>query len=146
MFAADSPPRVTGTRSGMSLRTVTTRWSGRLRFPIPTEKSGCSVALTAARRSIWRRSPNRLIWRPNYTASNYHNGWTYQGGAFEQWFGESWTTGLALNTISRNPNSASNALNWTQTLPLMSYPVLDAPPVAKLAPYFSDWLAHPDYD
>jgi putative CocE/NonD family hydrolase len=83
---------------------------------------------------------------PNYTASNYHNGWTYQGGAFEQWFGESWTTGLALNTISRNPNSASNALNWTQTLPLMSYPVLDAPPVAKLAPYFSDWLAHPDYD
>jgi uncharacterized protein len=38
---------------------------------------------------------------PNYTASNYHDGWTYQGGAFEQWFNESWTTGLALNTLSR---------------------------------------------
>src|SRR5205814_6334736 len=23
---------------------------------------------------------------PNVTASNYHNGWTYQNGAFEQWF------------------------------------------------------------
>jgi predicted acyl esterase len=26
---------------------------------------------------------------PNVTASNYHDGWTYQGGAFEQWFDES---------------------------------------------------------
>ena len=25
---------------------------------------------------------------PNVTASNYHDGWTYQGGAFEQWFDE----------------------------------------------------------
>ena len=27
---------------------------------------------------------------PVVTASNYHDGWTYQGGAFEQWFDESW--------------------------------------------------------
>src|SRR5208337_4092087 len=27
---------------------------------------------------------------PVVTASNYHDGWTYQGGAFEQWFNESW--------------------------------------------------------
>ena len=32
---------------------------------------------------------------PDVTASNYHDGWTYQGGAFEQWFNESWTSGLA---------------------------------------------------
>ena len=32
---------------------------------------------------------------PVVTASNYHDGWTYQGGAFEQWFNESWTSGLA---------------------------------------------------
>jgi len=30
---------------------------------------------------------------PVVTASNYHDGWTYQGGAFEQWFNESWTSG-----------------------------------------------------
>jgi len=28
---------------------------------------------------------------PVVTASNYHENWTYQGGAFEQWFNESWT-------------------------------------------------------
>ncbi len=83
---------------------------------------------------------------PNYTASNYHDGWAYQGGAFEQWFNESWTTGLALNTISRHANSASDAVSWTQKLPLRSYPVLETPPAAELAPYFTDWLAHPNYD
>jgi putative CocE/NonD family hydrolase len=83
---------------------------------------------------------------PNYTASNYHDGWTYQGGAFEQWFNESWTTGLAVNTISRHANSASDAVSWTQKLPLRSYPVLKTPLAEELAPYFTDWLAHPNYD
>ena len=83
---------------------------------------------------------------PNYTASNYHDGWTYQGGAFEQWFNESWTTGLALNTVSRQAYTASDTLGWTQKLPLLSYPVLETSPAAGLAPYFTDWLAHPNYD
>jgi uncharacterized protein len=43
---------------------------------------------------------------PNYTASNYHDGWTYQGGAFEQWFNESWSTGLAENTMHRRKTPA----------------------------------------
>src|SRR2546430_2151371 len=38
---------------------------------------------------------------PTVTASNYHDGWTYQGGAFEQWFNESWSSGLALDTMRR---------------------------------------------
>ncbi len=83
---------------------------------------------------------------PNFTASNYHDGWTYQGGAFEQWFNESWTTGLAQNTMSRRVGSGADALGWTQTLPLWSYPVLDAPSAGGRAPYFTDWLAHPNYD
>ena len=36
---------------------------------------------------------------PVVTASNYHENWTYQGGAFEQWFNESWTSGLAQDTV-----------------------------------------------
>ena len=83
---------------------------------------------------------------PNYTASNYHDGWTYQGGAFEQWFNESWTTGLALNTISRLSGSATSAYGGAQKLPLSSYPVLAMPSEAALAPYFADWLAHPNFD
>ena len=38
---------------------------------------------------------------PVVTASNYHENWTYQGGAFEQWFNQSWTSGLAQDTFDR---------------------------------------------
>ena len=37
---------------------------------------------------------------PVVTASNYHENWTYQGGAFEQWFNQSWTSGLAQDTFN----------------------------------------------
>ena len=83
---------------------------------------------------------------PNYTASNYHDGWTYQGGAFEQWFNESWTSGLAENTITRKAMQTSDRVAWAQKLPLLSYPVLTSPAAETLAPYFSDWLMHPNYD
>ncbi len=83
---------------------------------------------------------------PNVTASNYHDGWTYQGGAFEQWFNESWTTGLAENTIRRRAEKNYDALGGTKVLPLLSYPVLEPPSAEGLAPYFKDWLAHPSFD
>src|SRR5579864_2312403 len=83
---------------------------------------------------------------PNVTASNYHDGWTYQGGAFEQWFNESWTTGLAQNTLQRRVEKEQKAVAWAQKLPLTTYPILEAPAAAGLAPYFADWLAHPNYD
>jgi uncharacterized protein len=85
---------------------------------------------------------------PSVTASNYHDGWTYQGGAFELWFGESWTTQLARDTERRRIDEGviGAALGWTQKLPLLSYPVVTAPSAENLAPYFKDWLAHPNYD
>jgi uncharacterized protein len=83
---------------------------------------------------------------PNVTASNYHDGWTYQGGAFEQWFNESWSTGLATNTMRRRAEANRNALGGTKTLPLVDYEVLAAPTGADIAPYFRDWLSHPSYD
>src|SRR6266849_2904861 len=83
---------------------------------------------------------------PTVTASNYHDGWTYQGGAFEQWFNESWTTSLAMNTMRRRVESSGDAIGWTVTLPLIDYPVLEAPPAEGITPYFKDWLAHPNFD
>src|SRR5438093_6323932 len=64
---------------------------------------------------------------PNVTASNYHDGWAYQGGAFEQWFNESLATGLAENTMRRRAEQKYDALGGTKVLPLDSYPVLEAP-------------------
>jgi putative CocE/NonD family hydrolase len=90
---------------------------------------------------------------PVVTASNYHENWTYQGGAFEQWFNESWTSGLAQDTLNRTGKQETNALIGSATLPLKKYPVFNkwavddgAGLTHKLAPYFLDWLDHPAYD
>lgn len=88
---------------------------------------------------------------PVVTASNYHDGWTYQGGAFEQWFNESWTSGLAQDTLRRKVEAATNALEGIERLPLSSYPLFNldaaqATSLQNLAPYFLDWLRHPGYD
>ncbi|HTV60445.1 MAG TPA: CocE/NonD family hydrolase [Verrucomicrobiae bacterium] len=90
---------------------------------------------------------------PQVTASNYHDGWTYQGGAFEQWFDQNWTTQLAGDTLHRMIEKNTDALIGAPTLPLTAYPLFnyDSLPAgssasAELAPYYLDWLAHPDYD
>jgi hypothetical protein len=90
---------------------------------------------------------------PVVTTSNYHDGWTYQGGAFEQWFSESWTSGLAQDTLNRDVQKATNALQGVNTLPLTTYPLFNLSPPYRvdattygLAPYFLEWLHHPDYD
>jgi uncharacterized protein len=90
---------------------------------------------------------------PVVTASNYHENWTYQGGAFEQWFNESWTTGLAQDTLGRVIRDNTNARVGAAVLPLKNYPLFNIPApqntaalTGALAPYFLDWLAHPTYD
>ncbi len=90
---------------------------------------------------------------PVVTASNYHDGWTYQGGALEQWFDQNWATQLATNTMWRLIAKNTNALLGAPVLPLTHYPAFNylslpagAEATAELAPYYLDWLAHPDYD
>ena len=61
---------------------------------------------------------------PVVTASNYHENWTYQGGAFEQWFNESWTSGLAQDTFNRSVVNHTNALGGMWKLPLANYPAV----------------------
>ncbi len=90
---------------------------------------------------------------PVVTASNYHENWTYQGGAFEQWFNESWTSGLAQDTFNRAIRQGNNAMIGSKVLPLTQYPLFNlalpsdgAGLTKEFAPYFLDWLAHPEYD
>ncbi len=97
--------------------------------------------------------PHLAAIAPNVTASNYHDGWTYQSGAFEQWFDQNWTSQLAQNTLQRLITQNTNALVGTPTVPLTDYPVFnfgqlpaDGKLTAAIAPYYLDWLAHPDYD
>ncbi|HKW16048.1 MAG TPA: CocE/NonD family hydrolase [Terriglobales bacterium] len=89
---------------------------------------------------------------PVVTASNYHENWTYTGGAFAQWFNEDWTSGLAQNTYDRLTERQNDPVAGIWKLPLTDYPILnlekrpDLGSNASAAPYFLDWLAHPSYD
>lgn len=84
---------------------------------------------------------------PEMTAANYHDGWVYQGGAFEQWFNETWTTGsLALDTLDREVRNGNAPARWAVQLPLSNYPLLNLGSITNVAPYFTDWLEHPSDD
>ena len=93
---------------------------------------------------------------PSITASDYHDGWTYQGGAFSLFFNVSWTMGAlapptllrdratsaAANTeLGRTIGSIDTMLESMKHLPLKEFPMF-----REGAPYFFDWLAHPSYD
>ena len=97
---------------------------------------------------------------PLITASHYHAGWTYQGGAFALGFNLSWTLArLAPDTymrlirkdgapadqlrhqLSQLIGAIDDLRGWFQHLPLKGFPFLN-----EAAPYFYDWLVHPDDD
>ena len=90
---------------------------------------------------------------PMFTPSNYHNGWVYVGGAFQQWFNETWTSILARDTVDRYLKKAALPAQDDRILPLTDYPLLHLGSLlepgrltSQFAPYFLDWLAHPDFD
>lgn len=116
------------------------------------------VGLTQWQAAI-ARPPHLAAIIPSITAGNYHEGWAYQGGAFELGFNLSWTlSGLATDTLWRRRNDLpdfariwADHLRAIDTMPCAQFPVLplDAYPplkVAGCAPYYFDWLAHPSYD
>jgi hypothetical protein len=92
------------------------------------------------------RPPHLAGLCPDQTASGFHEGWTYQGGAFQQWFNQTWTRYLAQDALLRRLEPGSGVLRWAQAHALSSYPALEAPSVAGIAPYYQDWLSHPGYD
>jgi len=96
---------------------------------------------------------------PVVTASDYYEGWAYQGGAFELGFNASWTlSNLAFATLVRRlkagePFPAGLQQTYIRlidemcrafdTLPLRDLPLLKD---HNLAPYYYDWLQHPTPD
>jgi len=103
------------------------------------------------------RPPHLVTIVPTVTASNYHDGWTYQGGAFELGFNMSWTllqltlanfknvSGVQDIPRERRADLIHDVDNMTEGfnhLPTKDFPGLDS----GLAKYYYDWLAHPDFD
>ncbi len=103
------------------------------------------------------RPPHLMTIIPTVTASNYHDGWTYQGGAFELGFNLSWTllqltlanfknvSGVQNVPQERRADLIHDVDNMTEGfsyLPIKDFPGLDS----GLAKYYYDWLAHPNFD
>ena len=103
------------------------------------------------------RPPSLAAIVPGITASDYHEGWTYQGGALQWGFAVSWTlsqlTLANLDAIARDVEMAPNVANRLtaaidgmeetfQSTPVKEFPYLKD----GLAPYFYDWLSHPAAD
>ena len=103
------------------------------------------------------RPPHLVAIAPNVTASNYHDGWTYQGGAFELGFNASWTL-LQLTLANFKTHSGVRSIPQARQAELVKsvdsmtdaflhLPLKDLPQLnGGLADYYFDWLAHPSFD
>ena len=100
--------------------------------------------------------PSLACIAPGITASDYHEGWTYQGGALAWGFAVSWgmdrLVTANLNAISRYYNvpegTASRLIDESDRMDhnFLFTPTKDYPHIKGLAPYFYDWIAHPKAD
>ena len=103
------------------------------------------------------KPPSLAAIAPGFTAHDYHEGWTWQGGAFELGFNLSWAIG-ALTSANWGKISAQLGLGADDLAKLIAakdslcggfshLPLSDMPHLKDgLAPYYYDWLAHPEYD
>ena len=97
------------------------------------------------------RPPSLKAIAPGFTASQYYDGWTYNGGALAAAFVCYWANLLALGSAVRaGDRAAADALGaalgaaegWFWSLPLSEFPPLQG----GYAPYFYDWVEHCTYD
>ena len=94
---------------------------------------------------------------PGVTADDYHDGWVYQGGAFELSFNYTWTMfnllpdGIARRRAAGDEAAAADAiaiqdLQDATADGMARLPLAWNPLIARYAPYYAEWLAHPAYD
>ncbi len=106
--------------------------------------------------------PHLTAISPGQTATDYHDHWTYMNGVFDLWFAQSWILNyLAPDAHQRQLRQkgmpAADArkagdeylargkqsvfATWVHHVPLSSFPEF-----RTLAPYYYEWLDHPNYD
>jgi putative CocE/NonD family hydrolase len=92
-------------------------------------------------------------------STNFHDCWTYSGGAFELGFNLFWVAGpfwgLAWDAIKRMGASGAEAAELQAGLARIAadpvgacrhLPVRDLPAFRRTAGYWREWLSHPAYD
>jgi hypothetical protein len=92
------------------------------------------------------KPPQLMAIFPYVTASEYYEGWTYQGGALMRWFASSWASGLSIDTLRRKANQMQQPKEWVRKEPIEAYTLFAVPTPAEVAPYFKDWVTHESDD
>lgn len=102
------------------------------------------------------KPPSLCAMAPGYTATDYHDGWAWQGGAFELGFNLSWSTGALTHAMwktlaQRDGLSAQDESEFLATKDALGaafprMPLTDQPHLRGLADYYWEWLGHPEYD
>jgi len=106
--------------------------------------------------------PHLKAMAPGQTATDYHDHWTYSNGVFDLWFAQSWllnffspdefrrqqiAKGVAPDAARRasddylNDGKQEIFSKWSLQVPLA-----DFKEYRTLAPYYYEWLEHPNYD
>ena len=92
------------------------------------------------------KPPHLVAIHPYVTASEYYEGWTYQGGALMEWFTSSWAARLAIDTLDRRSAGPEAAAGWLEGAPVTTHRILQLPSLADLVPYYRDWVEHETSD
>ncbi|WP_231386832.1 CocE/NonD family hydrolase [Nocardia sp. BMG111209] len=88
---------------------------------------------------------------PANTASDYYDGWTYDGGEFRLAFVEPWAMGTIASTAAANRGDAATAkqleadtaqaTRWLNYRPYQQFPPMH-PGDPAVAPWYFDWIRH----
>jgi putative CocE/NonD family hydrolase len=99
--------------------------------------------------------PHLVTIVPANTASDYYDGWTYEGGEFRLAFVQPWAIGsLALSaaqnrgdqaTVGELTAAAADPTRWMNFRPFKDLPPLQ-PQNPAVAPWYFDWIRHSTHD
>ncbi|WP_167099438.1 CocE/NonD family hydrolase [Mycobacterium sp. DL592] len=98
--------------------------------------------------------PHLVTIVPANTASDYYDGWMYEGGEFRLAFVLPWAIGLARTaaanrgdgaTVTALRSAGDDPTRWLDFRPYRSLPVLQ-PASPAVAPWYFDWIAHSSRD
>ena len=98
--------------------------------------------------------PHLVTIVPENTASDYYDGWTYEGGEFRLAFVQPWAESIAKTAaINRNDQAtvhelaaaANDPTHWLDFRPFKDLPTMQ-PDNPAVAPWYFDWIRHSTRD
>ncbi|OYD67290.1 CocE/NonD family hydrolase [Rhodococcus sp. OK302] len=102
-----------------------------------------------------QRPPHLTTIIPANTASDYYDGWTYEGGEFRLGFVEPWAMGTIATTAAENRGdqatvdeltaAGADISRWLADRHYQTFPPMQ-PDNPAVAPWFFDWINHPTRD